>query len=73
MSEFKIEKGIPLPADRVTGVSDAAKKMNVGDSIKTTGEISKVRSGWYAAALRFGMKFTIRPTDDGAIRIRRIK
>lgn len=69
----KIEKGIPIPEHYyVKGTSAVLKEMQVGDSILLEDGSITVRNRWYQAALREGVRVTIRKQEGGS-RLWRIK
>ena len=69
---IKIEKGVPIPSARGrTGVSDAIRKMKVGDSIVV---VDRMSAGTIAKQV-FGKAghITTRKLPDGTFRVWRIK
>ena len=73
MSEFKIEKGVPMPDNRNYGATRYPfRQMEVGDSLfvpgQTTATFSGVPGGW---ARRAGFKFACR-TVEGGVRVWRV-
>lgn len=79
MSEFKIEKGIPLPPRRSTHAARdkyGFTRMEVGDSIFfADAKPSAIRNVAYTASkdgARMGRKFATR-TVEGGVRVWRVK
>lgn len=72
MSEFKIEKGIPLPRRSAANKKYDFGAMKIGDSMLCAGvEPKEVRGVAHAAGKREGMKFATR-TVEGGVRVWRI-
>jgi hypothetical protein len=70
----KIEKGIPIPAQRRAlregSLASVIRKMEVGDSMIVT---QKQRNGAFAIAHPLKIKLLSRTQADGTVRIWRIK
>lgn len=63
MTEFKIDKDIPLPRGAAkTGLANALRQMNVGESI-LLGQDRPVAI--HGMAKQVGIKITVRKTPDG--------
>jgi hypothetical protein len=68
-SPYRVEKGIPLPPRKTSG-SYRSKypftRMAIGDSfVVADSATAKIRTAASWAAIRHGMKFSCRKTDDG--------
>lgn len=72
MDEIKIEKGVPLPVQCVSGtpIADTMRKMEVGDSIVLP--VAK-RGGVASLASRLRIKIAVRKIDNDSIRVWRIE
>lgn len=68
---MKIQKGIPIPTPRSSGVSGTLRKLQVGDSFLTELNHSN-RSNIYLSACRIGIKITARSEGD-KLRVWRVK
>lgn len=68
--EIKIEHGVPLKGFYNSQLSNAMRKMKVGDSFLFPEEL---RNNPPSTARRLGMKVSIRKTGDGMVRVWRIK
>lgn len=65
---FKIEKGIPIPMSRETGLTAAIRKLKVGDSFVVT---RVQRAQCAASGNRLGFKLATR-NAEGGVRVWRI-
>ena len=73
MDEIKIEKDVPMPEFRASGVTAALRRMDVGDSIFLRGKkSSNVTSLAAILTKKTERKFATR-TVEGGIRVWRIK
>lgn len=74
MSEFEVEKGIPLPQPRrKTGFVEALRQLQIGESILATRKsITAVSSAVRYATIGTTRKYTSR-TVDGGVRVWRIE
>ncbi len=61
-SAVKIERGIPLPPARGSGITDALRAMKIGESIFLAGKNSSYKGAYTA---RVSGKFTARTVDGG--------
>ena len=71
---MKIDKNIPIPStrgSRTSGIRDAARRMNIGDSVVL--DSLEAASSFRASINPIGMKVTIRKLEDGKYRAWRIK
>ena len=64
MSEFKVEKGIPIPSiNNDSGFRETLRKLEVGDSFEIPDDVKRVAT-WRASAntvgFRIGAKFSWR-------------
>ena len=66
----KIEQGVPLPPQRKTGLTQALRRLNVGDSFlwPTDGV-----SGLHISSLRLGVTVVRRSVGNGMSRVWRTK
>jgi hypothetical protein len=68
---LKIDNGVPIPKDRMRGISDVIKRLKVGDSFLFP---AVKRSGLYSIGKRFNITLAIRLVDDETmVRVWRIK
>ena len=74
MTEFKIEKGVPIPEKVSGGVSKYPfSEMAVGDSLFAPGEAgARMRTAAYEFARRHGLRFMAR-TVENEVRIWRVE
>lgn len=68
MGGMKIEKNIPIPIGKVSGLTSLMRKMKVGDSVAVPAS-----AGVYTQAMLAGIKVTTRKEAAGGVRIWRIK
>ena len=74
MSDYKIEKKVPVPEYRTKRAKWPFRKMEIGDSFELPDhEVKNARSSAYQLALRTNMKFIIRKMQDGTFRCWRIE
>jgi hypothetical protein len=70
---FKIEKGVPIPAKRTNRATGYPwGQMEVGDSFYAPGKRSADFSAYRAAALKHGIRYTVRKEGDG-VRVWRVQ
>ncbi len=69
-NEIKIEKGIPIPKSRVGSTKYPFKEMKVGDSFLVE---ERLRSCMAMQAKKHGIAVTTARTDDGKVRVWRVK
>lgn len=71
-SEFKIEKNVPIPADRRKKSKYPWKEMEIGDSFFVPGKGTHEFRAVPGAQKRYGMKFTMRAVEGG-VRVWRVE
>ena len=74
MSEFKIEKGIPVPPPKRelrSGVYAVLRSLDVGDSFVARGKQDSVRGMACMAGKKYGRKFATRVVEGG-VRVWRV-
>ena len=69
MDEIKIEKGIPMPEPRVWGITEALRKMDVGDSIFLRGKKSNNITTIVAHLTKKTERKFVTRTVDGGVRV----
>lgn len=73
MSAIKIEKNVPVPADTLRSpLSKAMRSLKVGESFKVDYTTANQTSA-HVNARRFGIGVKTRRTDDGMLRVWRVK
>lgn len=68
--EIKIEKNVPIPKPRMTGLTEGVRSLQIGDSFIVEGRDQLVNL--WVTSKRLGIKITTRTTEEG-IRVWRIE